>query len=142
MLIDIPNGDATLKILLKDVLYAPSMGVTLVSISRITAAGSTVVFSGDNCRIFNSVKTLIGKIEVSQGLYRMYSAHDEPAGYAGRVKELLMIDELHRCLGHVAHEAVKKLVDDGLVKGVELDEESKLTVCLMQVGKRPSEGNS
>ena len=130
MLIDIPNGDATSKILLKDVLYAPSMGVTLVSISRIAAAGSTVVFSGDNCRIFNSAKTLIGKIEMSQGLYRVYSAHDEPAGYAGRVKELLTIDELHRRLGHVAHEAAKKLVDDGLVKGVELDEESKPTVCV------------
>ena len=45
ILIDIPSDDATSKILLKDVLYAPSMGVTLVSISRIAAAGSTVVFS-------------------------------------------------------------------------------------------------
>lgn len=33
MLIDLPNGNATSTILLKNVLYAPSMGVTLVSIS-------------------------------------------------------------------------------------------------------------
>jgi len=130
MLIDIPNGDTTSNILLKDVLYAPSMGVTLVSISCIAAAGSTVIFSGDNCRIFNNSKSLLGKIEMSQGLYRVYSAHEEPAGYARRVKELLTIDELHRRLGHVAHKAARKLVKDGLVKGVELDEESKPTVCV------------
>ena len=130
MLIDIPNGDTTSNILLKDVLYAPSMGVTLVSISHIAAAGSTVVFSGDNCRIFNNSKMLLRKIEMSQGLYHVYSTREESAGYAGRVKELLMIDELHRHLRHVTHEAAKKLVDDGLIKGVELDEESKPTVCV------------
>lgn len=40
-----------------------------------------------------------------------------------------MIDELHRHLGHIAHDAVKKLVDNGLVKGIELDLESKPTFC-------------
>ena len=131
MLINIPNGDTTSNILLKDVLYTPSMGVTLVSISHIATAGSTVIFSGDNCRIFNNLKSLLGKIEMSQGLYHVYSACEEPAGYAGRVKELLMIDELHHHLRHVMHEAAKKLVEDGLVKGVELDEESKPTVCVL-----------
>ena len=130
MLIDIPNSDTTSNILLKDVLYAPSMGVTLVSISHIATTGSTVIFSGDNCRIFNNLKSLLGKIEMSQGLYHVYSAHEEPAGYAGRVKELLTIDKLHHHLRHVVHEAAKKLVEDGLVKGVKLDEESKPTVCV------------
>ena len=37
------------SILLKDVLYVPSMGVTLVSISRIASAGLTVVFTGKFC---------------------------------------------------------------------------------------------
>ena len=41
--LDIPNGNTTSNILLKDVLYAPSMGVTLVSISRIAPTGSTVI---------------------------------------------------------------------------------------------------
>ena len=67
---------------------------------------------------------LLRKIEMSQGLYCMYSACEEPAGYAGRVKELLTIDELHHRLRHITHEAARKLVEEGLVKGVELDEES------------------
>jgi hypothetical protein len=67
---------------------------------------------------------------MSQGLYHVYSACEEPARYAGRVKELLTIDELHCHLRHVTPEAAKKLVEDRLVKGVELDEESKPTVCV------------
>ena len=35
----LPNGSSRTHILLKDVLYAPSMCVTLVSISRLTQAG-------------------------------------------------------------------------------------------------------
>ena len=50
MYVNIPNRNhPNSRILLKDVLYAPSMGVTLVSISRIASAGSTVVFTGEFC---------------------------------------------------------------------------------------------
>lgn len=37
--ISIPNGNSTATILLKGVLYAPKLGLTLVSISKITDAG-------------------------------------------------------------------------------------------------------
>ena len=50
MYVNIPNRNhPNSQILLKDVLYAPSMGVTLMSISRIASAGSTVVFTGKFC---------------------------------------------------------------------------------------------
>ena len=57
------------KILLCDALYAPTMRVTLVSISLIMAAGSVVVFSGPSCQLYNSSQKLLGCIEVNQGLY-------------------------------------------------------------------------
>ena len=48
MYIHIPNRDQpNSQILLRNVLYAPSMGVTLVSISKIASAGSTVTTSND-----------------------------------------------------------------------------------------------
>ena len=37
--IAMPNGQSTTRILLKDVLYAPKIGITLISISKIDAAG-------------------------------------------------------------------------------------------------------
>jgi hypothetical protein len=47
--IEIPNGRTKTRILLTNVLYAPSMGVTLVSIRRLTIAGYAALFHGDTC---------------------------------------------------------------------------------------------
>ena len=53
MYVHIPNkNQPNSRILLKDVLYASAMGITLVSISRIAGTGSTVVFTGNVCRIY------------------------------------------------------------------------------------------
>ncbi|KIK35577.1 hypothetical protein CY34DRAFT_30633, partial [Suillus luteus UH-Slu-Lm8-n1] len=42
--IEIPNGKNKTRILLTNVLYALSMGATLVSISRLTRAGYAALF--------------------------------------------------------------------------------------------------
>ena len=73
MYVNIPNRTRmNSRILLKDVLYAPSMGVTLISISKIAGAGSTVVFTGNFCRIYNKDRSMIGEIKVTGGLYRVH----------------------------------------------------------------------
>jgi len=72
MYIYVPNEDGHLKILLRDVLFAPSMGVTLVSISRMTTAGSTAIFSGSSCRLYTSSWKLLGRVDMHQGLYRVF----------------------------------------------------------------------
>jgi hypothetical protein len=72
---------------------------------------------------------LIAQIPKRGSLYRNYSPHPESTGYAGRVKEVLAIDELHRRLGHVGHEYERQLVQKGLVIGIELDKESKPSFC-------------
>ena len=70
MYVSIPNrNQPNSRVLLKDVLYASSMGVTLVSISRITGAGSMVVFTGNFCRIYDRDRKLVGEIRVKGGLY-------------------------------------------------------------------------
>jgi len=64
------------------------------------------------------------------------SPHVEQTGYAGKVKEILTIDELHRKLGHIGHEYARQLVRKGMVTGVELDEDSKPSFCeLCEWGK-------
>ena len=40
----IPNGSSTTHILLHDILYAPRMGITLVSIGKLNVAGYTALF--------------------------------------------------------------------------------------------------
>jgi hypothetical protein len=51
--VQIPNGKNTTTILLKDVLYAPNLGLTLVSISCAAAAGYSLLFRGPFYHIFN-----------------------------------------------------------------------------------------
>jgi hypothetical protein len=49
--IEVPNGTSRTPIILKDVLHAPDMGLTIVSISRITKAGYSVTFKDNTCQI-------------------------------------------------------------------------------------------
>ena len=90
-----------------------------MSISKITSAGSTVIFTRDFCRIFGKNRVMLGKIKVKGGLYRVYSSTSEVQGYSAEEKEPLTIDEFHRRLGHVSQERAKLLVKKGLIEGVE-----------------------
>ena len=126
----LPNGkEKASRVLLKGVLYAPAMGVTLVSISCIAAAGSTVVFTGNTCQIFNNERKVIGIIQMKSGLYRVFSTRPLEGEYAGKARVVVSIDELHRRLGHVSHERARMLVSKSHVEGVELDMASKPSVC-------------
>ena len=131
MYIYLPNRDKTSsRILLKDVLYAPKMGITLVSISKIAAAGSTVVFTGNVCRIYTKDREVVGEIKVNNGLYRVYTSGSSASAYTiDNPPDILSVDELHRRLGHVSHDRAKFLVNKGLVDGVTLEAGSKTVVC-------------
>jgi hypothetical protein len=67
--IKLSNGSATTTILLKNVLHCPNMGLTLVSIGKITAAGYKVIFRGPTCKIFDLRDKVIGLISMKNGLY-------------------------------------------------------------------------
>ena len=70
--IEVPNGQSTTKVLLRDTLHAPDMGVTIVSISWITNTGCTVSFEKDACTIRNQCGVTIGVIPPSSnGLYKV-----------------------------------------------------------------------
>ena len=83
--IDVPNGSSFTSITLRDTLYAPDMGQTIVSISRITAAGHSVTFEGMSCKIVNKAGKVMGDIPLSpNGLYKVEhslaaAATSEPA---------------------------------------------------------------
>ncbi|RDB21868.1 Retrovirus-related Pol polyprotein from transposon TNT 1-94 [Hypsizygus marmoreus] len=131
MWIEVPNGEGPpSRVLLEDVLYAPTMGVMLVSISRIAIAGSAAMFHGHGCHVYNKNKKKIGVVPLKNGLYRVFTPRRETAASATEKPPVKMsIDELHRRLGHVAHETARSLVKKGLVHGVVLDESIPATTC-------------
>ncbi|KAG2089618.1 uncharacterized protein F5147DRAFT_553883, partial [Suillus discolor] len=96
------------------------MGVTLVSISRLTAASYAALFRENSCKIFNEKKKLMGEIAVSRGLYCIKGSKGSFAGVAG-VKETLTMREIHARLGHMAPSTIAQMIRDGAITGIVLD---------------------
>ena len=69
MRVDILNGNESTEVTLKDVLYCPDLGYTLVSLVKCDTAGFTVVLKDKSCCIKDSKGIQIGKIPQKQGLY-------------------------------------------------------------------------
>ena len=65
----IQNGNNATTILLKDVLHCLDMGLTLVLISKIAAAGCKVIFKSLTCKIYNIKDKIIGQIHAQNELY-------------------------------------------------------------------------
>ena len=73
MRVSMPVGKSTTMIILKDVLYAPKMGVTFISIGKIDAAGYAALFHKSQLQIFLPMKgrKLLAQIPMVNGLYRV-----------------------------------------------------------------------
>src|SRR5271168_512426 len=128
MHITMPNGKSSTRILLKDVLYAPKMGVTLISIGKIDTAGCAALFHKSQLRIFSSMKEkkLLAQIEMKDGLYRVEHEKNVDLVAAAVMPEVVTIEKLHCIMGHIAPEAAKTLIKKGLVEGFKLDESSTM----------------
>jgi len=53
-MISLPNGKGHSQIRLCDVLYAPKMGITLISISKLDLASYAALFRDKRCQIFDA----------------------------------------------------------------------------------------
>ena len=69
MKIDIPNGRNSTTIMLKDMLYCPDLGYTLVSLAKCDTTGFTVTLKDKSCCIKDTKESQIGQIPQYQGLY-------------------------------------------------------------------------
>ena len=124
MRIEVPNGEKTTPILLRDALHAPDIGLTVVSVGRIANTGNSVSFEGETCKIKNQKGNTIGKIPASaNGLYKV--EHD----YVGAVTEQTDILTLHKRLGHISADAIRALVLNDAVTGLQLINPSSSFTC-------------
>ena len=65
----LPNGDKMTRSLLKDVVHAPEMVFTLISVRRLDDANCTVLFKDGICMIKNPAGHIMAMIPHSNGLY-------------------------------------------------------------------------
>ena len=129
LLIFLPNGNTHSRIILKDVLYMPTMGVTLVSISHLTQAGCKAIFDEDSCQIFDPHGKLLGQVDVTNSLYCTQNNYSDPmVAVASGDKELTMGD-LHACLSHIGTATIREMVSKGMITGVKLCTDSSMGQC-------------
>jgi hypothetical protein len=124
--VDLLLSNKYTTVTLKNTLYTPKMVLTLISAHRITAAGFTVQFESDTCKILSPAPRwkLIALIAQINGLYAIPAQMEESAHVAK-----LTINELHHGLGHVAQGTVLYMVKQGLIEGVELNSASTPEFC-------------
>jgi hypothetical protein len=124
--IEVLNGPSpATPILLWEALHAPDIGVTVISIGRITKAGYTVLFNGGTYKIQNKNSKVIGQFPVSQnGLYKVERNH---AGLV--IPENNGILTLHRRLGHIPADAIRALIHYNIVTGLHLLDDKQPIFC-------------
>ena len=127
--IDVPNGDTTTPIILRDTLYAPDMALTIISISRINNAGCDVNFSAKSrtCKIISPAGKQIGCIPANEhGLFRVEHAY---AAAVTTPVERVDIHTLHRRLGHISADAIRALIRNHAIEGIDLIDDGSPIIC-------------
>ena len=124
--IEVPNGKSSTSVLLKDTLYAPQIGLTIVSVGRIASAGYSVSFENDSCNIRKDEdQRIVGQIPANgNGLYKV-----EHAAMAGAALEQVNIHTLHRRLGHVSLDSIRRLVRTNAVAGLQIIDDHSPFFC-------------
>lgn len=127
--VDVPNGDTTTPVILRDTLYAPDMALTIISISRINDAGYDVSFHAKTrtCKISNPAGKQVGSIPAnSNGLFKV--EHSYAAIDTTPVKQI-DIHTLHQRLGHIAADTIHALVRNHAIDGIELIDDGSPIIC-------------
>ena len=125
--IHIPIGLSTSHILLRDVLYVPKMGITLISVGKLDVAGYATLFHDKQFQIFDAHKKKLGEIPLSSGLYSLRLSQASKRLFAGIAKpgEALTMEEVHTRLGHIASDSIRQMIKDGSITGIILDKAHK-----------------
>ncbi|THH16856.1 hypothetical protein EUX98_g9235, partial [Antrodiella citrinella] len=135
MHLSVPNGSKWNTLRVKGVLYAPTMGSTLISLGKLDDDGYSMNIGGGRCTISNPDGTQIGSIAKENGLYIV--RHNERA-LAARIPSISLA-EIHRRLGHASYGYIRKLVASGTLLGLNVDLKSgepECDVCLRAKASR------
>jgi len=130
LMISLLNRTMRTQLTLCDVMHAPDIGYTLISVSKLDEIGYGVKFEDGSCRVLAPSSGTIGIIKKSaHGLYRVTGGENLPdtddKDSTAVVVPKLSVMELHRRLGHITPAAVKKLVKGSLVSGIAMTYDGK-----------------
>ena len=128
--LELPNRSKKSKMLFKNAIHALEMAFTLISISRLDKAGFSATFHKGMCTIKNLSNQTVATIPHTNGLYKIVATSpSNKAETANTVSGKMSISEAHRKLGHISYSAIKHMISNGFITGIELDSNSKPDFC-------------
>jgi hypothetical protein len=112
------------KIILKDMLYAPDIAFTLISIRKCDNAGYKIIFAGQKCIIKNKKGTILLQAPKYHGGYRV---DHQPTQFTMNL--CLEPIDMHKQLRYISQKSMKALFDQGLTLGLKLKTSKDKIVC-------------
>jgi len=98
------HGSKFSPLRLENVLYAPDLEYTLVSIGQLDKAGFLVTFSGGSCTIIDPDGSHVGSIpKTAKRLYKVVHEGEEVM----ITEEVLTPEQFHRHMGHICWNIIK-----------------------------------
>ena len=107
---------------LSNVLWIPGLSVNLVSVSALARRGATTKFYEDTAKVWKDGNVVLSATKDRDGLYII----DREIGRTNLATRKLSILDLHRIMGHLHEDALRKL--PSMVEGLELAD-GKLEEC-------------
>jgi len=124
--INIPNGDGFTSVTLRDVLYAPTIAFTLISLSRADKAGYTTIIEDGELHLIDRANNnkVVGRIPARNGLWSVRSSKALENGTnllpGSRTLTAISLMDLHRCLGHISPSTAAQLINKQILAGVTI----------------------
>jgi len=112
-------------VLVTNVLHVPDLTTNLLSVSKITQRGHTVVFDKEKCTIYDEDKNIVATATEDHGMYKLNKSKNH-VNIANTITSNYEI--WHRRLGHPSHNALIKMKDE-LLEGIKVDAISQ-NVCI------------
>jgi hypothetical protein len=119
IVINLPNGDESTEVTLRDVFHVPEMTTTLISVGRLDAAGYLAHFGRGMCRIEAPDNKIIAQVPLQHGLYAL-GARSPNSDVALSAIQKLTLAQAHKTLGHINCRAILDGIRLGNIVGIEL----------------------
>ena len=128
--IELPNATKQTKAILKEAVYAPDMAFTLISISRLDDAGSSIIFHKGMYIIKNPQGQTMATVPQADCLYCLIDPYKvNQMAHVNVAAGKMSISKVHCKLGHISHTTIKYAITSGQIARIDLDVNLKPEIC-------------
>jgi hypothetical protein len=123
MVVKLATSSTVTQLTLRNVIYAPGMSATLISMGKLDADGFDMRIRAGELSIKAPDGTLCGSVPRVDGLYRLGGSPASPAALSATT---LTLYELHRRLGHRNYAALLDMLRNRRLSGISVTDHTQV----------------